>query len=187
METGHEWWISKYFPSITYLSTKFWYFTETLRRTVISLEFNNGRSETRKFHIYCTSVDRNKSVHLVLFTFMWPCIVINFLTIKPTGRTNFSNLFWKWNSTCFGQFLCPSSGSIHCTLSNHDVPSWSSSKAVYKSVWHIPLLSVQWITPEDGQRNCPKHVDFHFQYKFEKLVHLVGFITRKFLIGVIKI
>ena len=25
------------------------------------------------------------------------------------------------------------------------VPSWSCSKAVYKPVWHIPLLSVQWI------------------------------------------
>src|SRR5215475_5791512 len=28
--------------------------------------------------------------------------------------TNFSNLF----STCFGQFLCPSSGVFHCTHSN---------------------------------------------------------------------
>jgi hypothetical protein len=46
------------------------------------------------------------------------------------------------------------------------VPSWSCcSKAVYKPVWRIPLLSVQWITPDDGQRNCPKHVEFHFQIK----------------------
>jgi hypothetical protein len=37
------------------------------------------------------------------------------------------------------------------------------------------LLSVQWITPDDGQRNCPKHVEFHSQNKFEKLVQLVGF------------
>jgi len=41
------------------------------------------------------------------------------------------------------------------------VSSWSCSKAVYKHLWHIPLLSVQWITPDDGQRNCPKHVEFH--------------------------
>jgi len=34
-------------------------------------------------------------------------------------------------------------------------------------------------TPDDGQRNCPKHVEFYFKNKFEKLVHLVGFITRK--------
>jgi hypothetical protein len=52
------------------------------------------------------------------FTFMWPCIVTNFPVIKPTRCTNFSNLLWKWNSTYLGQFLCPSSGVIHCTLSN---------------------------------------------------------------------
>jgi hypothetical protein len=46
------------------------------------------------------------------------------------------------------------------------------------AVWHIPLPCVQWRTPDDGQRNCPKHVEFHFQNKFEKLVHLVGFIIR---------
>jgi hypothetical protein len=63
------------------------------------------------------------------------------------------------------------------------VPSWSCccSKAVCKPVWHVSLLSVQWITPDDRQRNCPKHVEFHFQNKFEKSVHLVGFIIRKFL------
>jgi len=32
------------------------------------------------------------------------------LTLKPTKCTNFSNLFLKENSTCFGQFFCPSSG-----------------------------------------------------------------------------
>ena len=34
-------------------------------------------------------------------------------------------------------------------------------------------------TPDDGQRNCPKHVEFHFKNRFEKLVHLVGFVIRK--------
>jgi hypothetical protein len=43
--------------------------------------------------------------------------------------------------------------------------SSSSLKAVYKPVWHILLLNVQWITPDDGQRNCPKHVEFNFQNK----------------------
>jgi len=32
--------------------------------------------------------------------------------------------------------------------------------------------------PDDGQRNCPKHVEFYSKNKFEKLVHLVGFIIR---------
>jgi len=33
-------------------------------------------------------------------------------------------------------------------------------------------------TPDDGQRNCAKHVEFYSKNKLEKLVHLVGFIIR---------
>jgi len=54
----------------------------------------------------------------------------------------------------------------------------ASSQAVSKPVWHVPLLCVQWETPDDGQRNCPNHVEFYSKNKFEKLVHLVGFIIR---------
>ena len=54
--------------------------------------------------------------------------------------------------------------------------SWSCSQAVSKPVWLIPLVCVQWKTPDDGQRNCQKHVEFYSKNKFEKLVHLVGFI-----------
>ena len=36
-------------------------------------------------------------------------------------------------------------------------------------------------TPDDGQRNCPKHVALHSKKKFEKLVHLVDFIIRNYL------
>jgi len=43
-------------------------------------------------------------------------------------------------------------------------------------VWHIPLLCVQWKTPDDGQKNCPKHVEFYSKNKLEELVHLVDFI-----------
>ena len=32
--------------------------------------------------------------------------------------------------------------------------------------------------PDDGQRNCQKNVEFYSKNKFEKLVHLVGFIIR---------
>jgi hypothetical protein len=34
-------------------------------------------------------------------------------------------------------------------------------------------------TPDDGQKTCPKHVEFYSKNKFEKLVHLVGFIVRR--------
>jgi len=41
-----------------------------------------------------------------------------FLIIKPTRCNDFSHLFLEWNSTCFRQFLYPSSGVFHCTHSN---------------------------------------------------------------------
>ena len=56
----------------------------------------------------------------------------------------------------------------------HTIPSWSCSQAVR----HIPLLCVQWKNPGDGQRNCPKHVEFYSKNKFEKLLYLAGFIIR---------
>ena len=40
-----------------------------------------------------------------------------FLNNKPTRCNNFLNFILEWNSTYFGQFLCPSSGVIHCTNS----------------------------------------------------------------------
>ena len=40
------------------------------------------------------------------------------------------------------------------------------------------MLCVQCWTPDDGQRDCPKHVDFYFKNKLEISVHLVGFIIR---------
>ena len=63
---------------------------------------------------------------------------------------------------------------IACEQDQDGVPSWSCSQAV----WHIPLLCVQWKTPDDGQRNCPKHVEFYSKNKFEKLLHLFDFIIR---------
>ena len=35
-------------------------------------------------------------------------------------------------------------------------------------------------TPDNGQRNCSKHVEFHSKNKYEKLVHLVGFYYTNF-------
>ena len=43
----------------------------------------------------------------------------------------------------------------------------------------VQLLCVQWKTPDDGQRNCPKHVEFHSKKKkIEKSVHVVGSFIR---------
>ena len=62
------------------------------------------------------------------------------------------------------------------------VPSRSCSQAVSKPVWHILLLCVKWKTPDDWQRNCPKHVEFYSKNKFEKFLHLVGLIIRILLV-----
>jgi len=120
--------------------------------------------------------------------YVYNCLIhLRVLLIKPTKGTNISNLFWH-EITCFEQFLCSSSGVFHCTHSSgichtaceqdQNGTSWSCSQAVSKPVWHIPLLCVQWKTSDDGQRNCPKHVEFYSKNKFEKLVRLVGFIIR---------
>jgi len=42
----------------------------------------------------------------------------------------------------------------------------------------IPVCTVK--TPDDGHRNCSKHVEFYSKNKFEKLVLLVGFIIRMY-------
>ena len=52
----------------------------------------------------------------------------------------------------------------------------SSERRKLSPAWHISLLCVQWKTPDEGQRNRPKHVEFYFKNNFEKLVYLFGFI-----------
>ena len=122
-------------------------------------------------------------------TFGRPCIVI-YSYKKPTRCTNFSNLFLKQNSTCFGQVLCPSSGVQPCTHSNRYM-SYRFCLLLASGIILIPLASrqhnlydiyvllcVQCQTPDDGQRNSPEHLQFCSKNKIEKLVHLFGFIIR---------
>jgi hypothetical protein len=58
------------------------------------------------------------------------------------------------------------------------------SLALYTQQWYMTYClrvgygRVQWKTPDDGQRNGPKHVEFYSKNKYEKLVRLVGFIIR---------
>ena len=97
----------------------------------------------------------------------------------------------SWNSTCFGEFFCPSSEvySLYTQqkymsyrfVDRTAFPSWSCSKAVHKPVWHIPLLSVQWINSLWWTDEVSETCRVSWQNKFVKLVHLVGFITKKFV------
>jgi hypothetical protein len=75
------------------------------------------------------------------------------LTIKPNRCTKFSK-FIVWNETLHVW----DSSSVH----HQEFFTVRTTMAyVRKPVWHIPLLCVQWTTPDDGQRNGPKHVDFN--------------------------
>ena len=72
------------------------------------------------------------------------------------------------NSTCFGQFLCPSSGVFHCTHSNgvyhtaceqdQDVPSWSCSQAISitSMTYTIAVCTVKnsWWWTEELSETC---------------------------------
>jgi len=44
---------------------------------------------------------------------------------------------------------------------------WNCLQAVRKPVWCISLPCVRWNTPDDGQRNCLKHVEFYSKNKSE--------------------
>jgi hypothetical protein len=44
----------------------------------------------------------------------------------------------------------------------------------------VPVPNIQWISPDDGQRNCPKHVEFRIRINLE-ISAFVGFIVKKFV------
>ena len=107
-----------------------------------------------------------------------------FLITKPTRCPNFSNLFLEGNSTCFGQFLCPPSGVFnytHSTVICH-TGLWQLTSRIRMEHSSILILLVSCMTYTTAvcavKNSCPKHLEFHSKNKFEKLVHLVGFIMR---------
>ena len=54
----------------------------------------------------------------------------------------------------------------------HPDPTRKLSANLY-DIHHCCVYSEE--TPDDGQRKCPKYVEFYSRNKFQKLVHLVGF------------
>ena len=61
----------------------------------------------------------------------------------------------------------------------NEVPLWSCSKSVYKPVCHIPLPSVQWINSWWWIDELSEICRVSQKNRFVKLVHLVGFVTKK--------
>jgi hypothetical protein len=73
------------------------------------------------------------------------------------------------------------SGRRHCHLPGC-LYGWSCSKALYKPVWYIPLLSVQWINSWWLAEELSETCRVSCQNKFVKLVHLVSFIMKSIFI-----
>ena len=122
------------------------------------------------------------------FTFMWPCIVTNFFIIKPTRCTNFTNLSLRETLHVSDSSSVHHQEFIYCTLKMVYVTQvcrqlssrniCSCSKAVYKHVWHTPLLNVQWINSWWWTDELSQTCRVSRQNKFVKLVHLFGFVIK---------
>jgi hypothetical protein len=123
---------------------------------------------------------------------------IRFFIIKTTRCTNSSDLLWHETLHVSGISSAHHQGFIYCTLSNgichtglwttfeqdqdrNAVPSCSCSKAVFKPVWHTPVPSVQRINSWRWTEELPETFRVSCRSKFGKLVHLVGFIIKKFV------
>jgi len=103
---------------------------------------------------------------------MWLCIVTNFFLIKPTDTLISEIYFCQETLRDFGSSSAhyQEFSIVHSALV-HVIQVWS----------HIPVPNVQWKTPDDGQRNCLKHVEFLDKNKFGKLVHLLVLLKRNFM------
>jgi hypothetical protein len=129
-----------------------------------------------------------------IFTFRGPCIVI--YSYDETNEIHyFSNLFWNRTLHVSDRFsvhhqesntVYTTTGVCHTGFADclpagsgwnwfRPGPLVSSQQNLYDIYL---LLCIQYWTPDDGQKTCPKHVEFYSKNKFEKLVHIFGFIIR---------
>jgi hypothetical protein len=132
-----------------------------------------------------TSLGEYSAMHL---TFRGPCILI-----YSYNKTNEMHYFLKFifgilhvsyrfsvhhqeSSTVHTSIGICHTGFADCLLAGSGcailIPLASSQHNLYDI--HL-LLCIQYLTPNDGEKICPKHVEFYSKNKFVKLVYLVGF------------
>ena len=75
-----------------------------------------------------------------------------------------------------GQLFCPSSGALDCVLQlgvkcTDDV---AGHRPATSSVHYTTSCNTQSSVPEDGQNNCPKHVELNGIINKPLFLHLVG-------------
>jgi hypothetical protein len=100
----------------------------------------------------------------------------NFLTIlyrsafllNKTNRCTKFQIYWYYNSTCFGQSFCPSSGvlAVHrrwyslCSFGDWMLPSAVALGSTQPPKLHkLYQCRCTARTPDDGQKDCPKHAE----------------------------
>ena len=118
--------------------------------------------------------------------------VFYFFLIKPSRCTDFTISFWYETLNVADISSVHNQEFIHCTSSDgichtglytafeqDQNGSWSCSKAVYKLIWHIPLLIVQWINSWWWTDELTETFRVSCQNKLGKLVYLFGFIIKK--------
>jgi hypothetical protein len=132
-----------------------------------------------RLQIECSVTSCTESyVHVTVHRDMWPCIVTNFLIIKPTRCINFSNLFW--NET---RHVSDSSSAHHQELAES---GWNCSSnlilllesclqtCMTYTIAECTVNNSWWLTEE-----LCKTCRVSFQNKFENLAPIVGFIIRE--------
>jgi len=100
---------------------------------------------------------RYYSRKLILFLSLWQKKECNI------NLQEYSFIVSYWTSEnlfTFGIYMWKySTGLLTACEQDQDGTSWSCSQAVSKTVWYVPLLCVQWKTPDGGQRIRMEHPD----------------------------
>ena len=123
------------------------------------------------------------------FTFMWPCIVTNFIVINPTRCTNFTNLFCHETLHVSDSSSVHHQEFIHCALSSGVCHTGLKTaveqehmlllESCLQTYMTYTLLSVQWISSWWWTDELSETCRVSWQNKFVKFVHLVGFVAKK--------
>jgi len=100
----------------------------------------------------------------IYLTFMLPCILINFLVIKPTRCTNFSNIFWN----------------VTLHVSNSSSVHHQEFFTVHTAMVYSYRFADNLRARSEFHSHPARRVEFHSKNKCEKLVYLVGFIVGEY-------
>ena len=124
----------------------------------------SGRSGKERSSCWCGACN---SIHLSHNLYATPTqTVIGKLSLYIlTHRAHSSTVSWGTAlqaGRSWVQFPMVSVGFfIDIILLAYSVCPDPACKLSAKPVWCIPLVCMQWKTPDDGQRNCLKHVELH--------------------------